>query len=65
MEVGGAEDFRRRFCPDERYARLTDAGKAEVDDVAATLRQLKIENKQADAAFMHRVAQVSRPDYVG
>ena len=63
--LGGVDDFRRRFCNDERYARLTPVGKAEVDDVALVLRQLKLENKQSDAAFMQRVAQVSRPDYVG
>lgn len=63
--VGSVDDFRRRCCPDERYARLTPEGKVEVDDVAVGLMQLKAENKQADAAFMQRVAKVSRPDYVG
>jgi hypothetical protein len=66
-EVGGVEDLQyfRRFCPDERYARMTDAGRAEVDDVAQTLRQMKIENKPVDGELMRRVANASRHDYLG
>ena len=65
VDVGSEEDFRRRFCDDDRYSRLTEAGKTEVNFVAQTLRQLKLENKQADAEFMRRFAQASRADYLG
>ena len=66
-QADGVEDLQhfRRFCPDERYARLTPAGKAEVDDVAKTLRQLKLENKPVDGELMRRVANASRHDYLG
>jgi hypothetical protein len=66
-DVNSVEDLKhfRRFCPDERYERMTDAGKAEVDDLAKTLRQLKIENKPVDGELMRRVANASRHDYLG
>lgn len=66
-EVTVVEDLRhfRRFCPDERYERMTAAGKAEVDDVANMLRQAKIENKPVDGELMRRVANASRHDYLG
>lgn len=63
--VETVEDYRRKICPDERFARLSPAGVAEVNEVAQCLLNHRLENKAVDAAMMQRVAQVSRPDYLG
>jgi hypothetical protein len=59
------EDYRRKICPDERYARLTPAGLAEVNEVAQILLTHRTEGKSLDAAMMQRVSQATRPDYLG
>jgi hypothetical protein len=59
------EDYRRKICPDERYARLTPTGLAEVNEVAQILLTHRIEGKSLDAAMMQRVSQATRPDYLG
>jgi len=59
------EDYRRKICPDERYARLTPVGLSEVNEVAQILLTHRIEGKSLDAAMMQRVSQATRPDYLG
>lgn len=59
------EDCRRKICPDERYARLTPAGLAEVNEVAQILLTHRLEGKSLDAVGMQRVSKASRPDYLG
>lgn len=57
--------YRNRICDDERYQRLTPAGKTEVDDLANQLFHNRNNGGGMTTELMRRVSVAARPDYLG